>query len=88
MFTAPLPPCDPQEVRERLWQEFQVEVPILEWQNRYDQAIFNSSNLLNVPLRLLKGVIAQESQFWPLSDDDEEFGLGRVTDYGLSIRML
>jgi isopenicillin-N epimerase len=28
MFTAPLPPCDPGEVGRRLWEEFQVEVPV------------------------------------------------------------
>jgi len=30
MFTAPLPPCDPREVGRRLWEEFQVEVPVSE----------------------------------------------------------
>jgi isopenicillin-N epimerase len=28
MFTVPLPPCDPGEVGRRLWEEFQVEVPV------------------------------------------------------------
>ena len=30
MFTAPLPPCNPREVGQRLWEEFQVEVPVSE----------------------------------------------------------
>ncbi|NDJ61579.1 MAG: aminotransferase class V-fold PLP-dependent enzyme [Chloroflexi bacterium] len=31
MFTAPLPPCDPDVVKRRLYDEFQVEVPIIPW---------------------------------------------------------
>jgi isopenicillin-N epimerase len=34
MFIVPLPPCDPQLVGRRLWEEFGVEVPVLEWQER------------------------------------------------------
>lgn len=30
----PLPPCDMHEVKARLWDEFQVEVPIVEWGGR------------------------------------------------------
>jgi isopenicillin-N epimerase len=31
MFTVPLPPSDPQLLGRRLWEEFGVEVPVLEW---------------------------------------------------------
>lgn len=31
MRALPLPPCDPQRVQARLWDEFQVEVPCFEW---------------------------------------------------------
>ncbi len=34
MFTAPLPACDAQKMRRRLWEEFQVEAPVSEWQER------------------------------------------------------
>jgi isopenicillin-N epimerase len=34
MFTVPLPPCDSDLVGRRLWEEFGVEVPVLEWQRR------------------------------------------------------
>ncbi|MBW8012945.1 MAG: hypothetical protein FVQ83_17140 [Chloroflexi bacterium] len=61
---------------------------VLEWQNRYDRDIFSTGNLVNVPLHLLKAVIAQESQFWPQSDVTQEYGLGRVTDYGLDMLLL
>jgi isopenicillin-N epimerase len=31
MATITLPPCNTQEVRLRLWEEFRVEIPIFEW---------------------------------------------------------
>jgi isopenicillin-N epimerase len=31
MRSLPLPPCDTKEVKRRLWDEFQVEVPLVEW---------------------------------------------------------
>lgn len=34
MFTVPLPPCSVERVGHRLWTEFGVEVPLLEWQGR------------------------------------------------------
>ena len=34
MFAAPLPPCDAAQVKIRLYDEFQIEVPIVTWQNR------------------------------------------------------
>ena len=35
MFAAPLPPCQPQQVKDRLWEEFQVEVPVFEWDGHF-----------------------------------------------------
>lgn len=34
MFTAPLPDCNVEIVGRRLWEEFGVEVPVIEWQGR------------------------------------------------------
>ncbi len=31
MFTAPLPPCDPTEVKQRLYDQYAVEVPLMTW---------------------------------------------------------
>ena len=31
MATIPLPPCDPEELKRRLYEEYRVEVPIIEW---------------------------------------------------------
>lgn len=34
MFTAPLPPCDPQVVKERLYNEYHIEVPVMTFKDR------------------------------------------------------
>ena len=57
------------------------------WQNRYDAQIFSASQKTNVPPFLLKGVFAQETQFWPLTSHNNvwqfgEFGLGQLNELG------
>ncbi|MBI9043729.1 MAG: hypothetical protein JEZ06_04540 [Anaerolineaceae bacterium] len=61
---------------------------VLEWQNKYNDQIFNASIKYNVPARVLKGIIAQESQFWPQSDSPYELGLGMVTENGVDLLLL
>jgi isopenicillin-N epimerase len=34
LASVPLPPCDAVEVKRRLWDEFQVEVPLIVWRGR------------------------------------------------------
>lgn len=34
MVTIPLPPCDRERVKTRLYDEFRIEVPIIEWNER------------------------------------------------------
>jgi len=34
MATIPLPPCDPEELKRRLYDEYRVEVPIISWGGR------------------------------------------------------
>lgn len=58
---------------------------VLAWQNKYDAQIYNAGLKYHVPARLLKGVIAQESQFWPESSDPYERGLGFITENGVSL---
>jgi hypothetical protein len=58
---------------------------VLEWQNRYDEQIFNAAQRYNIPARVLKGVIAQESQFWPAYGNPYELGLGMLTENGLDL---
>jgi hypothetical protein len=61
---------------------------VLTWQNKYDQQIYNAGLRYNIPARVIKGVIAQESQFWPESSDPYERGLGYVTENGVSMLLL
>ncbi len=61
MFTAPLPPCDPLQLKRRLYDEFKVEVPIVVWQAqphiRVSIQVYNSQQdierLLHALARLL-----------------------------------
>lgn len=47
------------------------------WQNRFDQRIIKTARETGVPAWLIKGLFAQESQFWPGGFPDlEEYGLG------------
>lgn len=55
---------------------------VLEWQNKFDKEIFASAIQNDVPARILKGLIAQETQFWPASKSQYEIGLGSLTENG------
>lgn len=58
---------------------------VVEWQNRFNSVILRASQETNVPPRILKGLIAQESQFWPLWDSKPEFGYGMMTENGIDL---
>ncbi len=58
---------------------------VFQWQNQYNDELLESAQRHQVPARLLKGAIMQESQFWPVSDIDYEYGLGRITEYGADL---
>ena len=57
---------------------------VISWQNRFDQVIFDAAGRHGLSPRLLKNLIARESQFWPgtylLSPN--EYGLARLTETG------
>ncbi len=55
---------------------------VYDMQNQYDSLIFDASRRQKVPPRIVKGLIAQESQFWPESDTIYEYGLGKITESG------
>lgn len=55
---------------------------VFDYQNKYDQQIFDAAKKQKVPPRIVKGLIAQESQFWPISDVPYEYGLGMMTESG------
>jgi hypothetical protein len=58
---------------------------MISWQNRYDSLIYRAGIKYNVPSKVLKAIIAQESQFWPRSDTPYELGLGMMTENGLDM---
>ena len=57
-----------------------ISISALEWQNRFDARITAAAIAAGVPAGLLKGMIARESQFWPLwSGDAREVGWMQLT---------
>ena len=56
------------------------------WQNQFDPWIAAQSAQNGVPARVVKAVIAIESQFWPGSDWGKgEIGLGQMTEFGADL---
>lgn len=56
---------------------------VIDWQNRYNAAILSTTSQQRVPPKVLKALIAVESQFWPgASWDKGEIGLGQLTTLG------
>lgn len=60
---------------------------MIAWENRYDQQILTAARNYDVPARLLKALIARETQFWPVSGTPYELGLGRITVNGADLLM-
>jgi hypothetical protein len=63
---------------------------LIEWQNQFDGAIYKAGRTVQVPPRLIKGLFAQESQFWPLwtksiDAPSNEVGLGQLTGEGADL---
>ncbi|TFG64451.1 MAG: hypothetical protein E4H28_05190 [Gemmatimonadales bacterium] len=62
---------------------------VIEWQNRFDNLIINTSQSRGVPAQLLKNLFAVESQFWPgIYEGDQEVGLGQLTENGADTTLL
>jgi hypothetical protein len=57
-----------------------VNIDPFDWQNRFDEQIRGAADAAGVPARLLKMMIAAESQYWPLwTGDAGEVGWLQVT---------
>jgi isopenicillin-N epimerase len=57
MFTVPLPPCDTEVLKQRLYAEFNVEVPIVTWQDKpFMRVSIQAYNSLSDVDRLLAGL--------------------------------
>jgi hypothetical protein len=60
---------------------------VFEQQNSYNQSIVNAALRSRIPPRIIKGVISQESQFWPEWYISGEYGLGMITDEGVDMML-
>ena len=58
---------------------------MMSWQNAYDSEIQSAGEKAFIPQKLLKGVIAMESQFWPDWEFEGEYGLGMLTEDGVDM---
>jgi hypothetical protein len=58
------------------------------WQNKFDTQILEAAFKYNVPAKLLKGIISQESQFWPETGSPYEKGLGSITENGVELLLI
>ncbi len=58
------------------------------WQNQFDESIFQAANKYGLPPRILKGILAQESQFWPDYGIKDEYGLGCLTENGIDALLI
>lgn len=62
---------------------------LIEWQNRFDEDILQTSAETGVPARLLKSVFSRESQIWPgIFTTYKEAGLGQLTEKGADTVLL
>jgi hypothetical protein len=60
-----------------------------EWQNRFDELIFQTSQKTEVPAQLLKNLFSRESQFWPgVFRNGADVGLGQLTEGGADTALL
>jgi hypothetical protein len=57
---------------------------MIEWQNKFDLDIWQTSKVLGLPPKILKTLILQETQFWPENSRSflDEFGLAQINDMG------
>ena len=65
-----------------------ARVAVDEWQNRFDNEIIDTAKETGIPSQLLKNMFAVESQFWPGICNEEEHGLGQLTELGADTLLL
>jgi hypothetical protein len=59
---------------------------VITWQNQFDPVILSSSQVAELPPKVVKAVIAVESQFWPGANWTlAEIGLGQMTGFGADL---
>ena len=62
-----------------------AESDVLLWQNENNSLISQAALNAYIPAWLLKGLIAQESQYWPQWNLKDEYGLGMLTELGVDM---
>lgn len=65
-----------------------AQAQVIAWQNKYDSQIYAAALKYNVPAKIVKGIIAYETQFWPTSESPYELGLGKITDNGADMLLM
>jgi hypothetical protein len=67
----------------------QTNQAVIDWQNRFDVPIWEAGRSLGVPPRMIKSLIAQESQFWPGNSRNiySEYGLGQLSQSGADVAL-
>lgn len=66
-----------------------AEELVMDWQNQFDDEIWNAAEYTGVPAWLIKKLFAHESQFWPGNFKEiSEFGLGHMTPLGADTLLL
>jgi hypothetical protein len=70
--------CGMEQARDLVYQT----------QNQYDELTLIAALRTRIPPRIIKGVIAQESQFWPEWYFNGEYGLGMLTDEGIEMMLV
>ena len=65
-----------------------AEAQVIDWQNRYNAQILQAARKYNIPAKLPKAIIAQESRFLADSNDPYEKGLGDITSDGVDMLLL
>jgi hypothetical protein len=62
---------------------------VITWQNQYDETIRTASQANGLPPKVVKAVIAVESQFWPGANwTPGEIGLGQMTGFGADLVLM
>jgi hypothetical protein len=65
--------------------EEKAQALVGEFQNRFNDLILEASLETRIPPKIIKGVIAQESQFWPFWSRKLEYGYGMITENGIDM---
>jgi isopenicillin-N epimerase len=64
MGIAPLPPCDPVVLKSRLYDEYRIEIPVIQWQDRQFLRIsiqgYNDQDDVDILLSALANLLASE----------------------------